>query len=71
MFWHYIITEAFLVVMLYITSINFIDMFNSIQGAVVAHFVSYLLYFGVILLIFGSTLFGIDKVDDRDESALN
>lgn len=60
MFWHYILTEAFLVVILYITSIYFIDMLG-VEGAVVAHFVSYLMYYGIILLIFGSSLFGIDS----------
>ena len=59
MFWHYILTEAFLVVILYITSIYFIDLYNGAKGAVVAHLVSYSMYFGVILLIFGSSLFGV------------
>lgn len=59
MFWHYIITEAFLVLMLYITSIYFIKIYG-VEGAVIGHFVSYLMYYGVILLIFGSSLFGLD-----------
>ena len=60
MFWHYILTEAFLVVILYITSIYYIDLYNSAEGAVVAHLVSYSMYFGIILLIFGSSLFVVD-----------
>lgn len=60
MFWHYIITEAFLVLMLYITSIYFIKIYG-VEGAVIGHFVSYLMYYGVILLIFGSSLFGVVK----------
>ncbi|MDU8885366.1 O-antigen translocase [Yeosuana sp. MJ-SS3] len=60
MFWHYIITEAFLVVTLYYTSIYFIDIYG-VKGATIAHFVTYLMYYGVILLIFGSSLFGIIK----------
>lgn len=60
MFWHYILTEAFLVVILYITSMYFIDMYDGIKGAVVAHFVSYSMYYAIILLIFGSSLFGVD-----------
>ena len=60
MFWHYIVTETFLIIILYVTSIYFINMFG-VKGAVIAHFVSYLMYYGVILLIFGSSLFGIDK----------
>jgi len=59
MFWHYIVTEAFLVTILYLTSIYFIDLYG-VKGAVMAHFVSYLLYYGVVLLIFGSSLFGVD-----------
>jgi PST family polysaccharide transporter len=60
MFWHYIVTEAFLLIILYVTSIYFIDMFG-VKGAVIGHFVSYLMYYGVILLIFGSSLFGVVK----------
>ena len=60
MFWHYILTEAFLVVILYATSIYFIDVYDSVKGAVIAHFVSYVMYYAIILLIFGSSLFGVD-----------
>jgi PST family polysaccharide transporter len=60
MFWHYILTEAFLVIILYTTSVYFINLFEGVKGAVVAHFVSYLMYYGIILLIFGSSLFGLD-----------
>ena len=60
MFWHYMLTEAFLVIILYTTSIYFIDLYDSVQGAVMAHFVSYIMYYGIILLIFGSSLFGVD-----------
>jgi PST family polysaccharide transporter len=61
MFWHYILTEAFLVIILYITSVYFIDIYDGIKGAVVAHFVSYSMYYAIILLIFGSSLFGVDN----------
>ncbi|TBN05621.1 O-antigen translocase [Hyunsoonleella flava] len=60
MFWHYIITEAFLVIILYTTSIYFIKIYG-VEGAVIGHFVSYLMYYGVILLIFGSSLFGVES----------
>ncbi|MFD1614193.1 O-antigen translocase [Gelatiniphilus marinus] len=60
MFWHYIITEAFLIIILYIASIYFIDIFG-VKGAVIGHFVSYLMYYGIILLIFGSSLFGVEN----------
>ncbi len=64
MFWHYIVTEAFLVIILYVTSIYFIKLFG-VEGAVIGHLVSYLMYFGMILLIFGSSLFGVvnEKVE--------
>ncbi len=63
MFWHYIITEAFLVVVLYITSIYFIKLYG-VKGAVIGHFTSYVMYYGVILLIFGSSLFGVEREKD-------
>lgn len=58
MFSHFIILEVFLFLTLYASSIYFIDIFG-IQGAVIAHFFTYLLYFGFVLLIFNSSLFGI------------
>ncbi|MEL0456924.1 O-antigen translocase [Flavobacteriaceae bacterium SZ-1-7] len=61
MFWHYVLTEAFLVIILYITSIYFINLVDGAKGAVIAHFVSYVMYYGIILLIFGSSLFGVEN----------
>ncbi|WP_027138673.1 O-antigen translocase [Gaetbulibacter saemankumensis] len=61
MFWHYILTEAFLLITLYSTSIYFINLFDGVIGAVVAHFVSYVMYYGIILLMFGSSLFGVEN----------
>jgi len=55
---HYIITELILVGILYFTSIYFVDIFG-VKGAPMAHFVTYLLYFAMILLIFSNSLFGI------------
>lgn len=64
MFWHYMITEAFSVIILYLSSILFIDMYG-VKGATIAHFVTYVLYYGMVLLIFSSSLFGVipDKND--------
>lgn len=59
MFWHYIITEAFLIITLYLTSVYLIDIF-SLKGAVIAHFVTYLLYYAIILTILSSKLFGVE-----------
>ena len=58
MFAHFIIIEVFLVIMLYISSVYLIDVFG-VEGAVIGHFLSYLMHFGIVLLIFGSSLFGI------------
>jgi PST family polysaccharide transporter len=61
MFWHYVITELFLLIILYLTSIYLVDYYG-LEGAVIAHFISYLMYFGLILLIFGTSLFGVDSM---------
>lgn len=58
MFWHYIITEIFSFSAIYFTSIYFIDIYG-VKGATIAHFVSYVIYFAIILLIFGTSLFGV------------
>ncbi len=58
MFWHFIIIEVFLVFMLYLISTYFIDVFG-VKGAVIAHFVSYVLFYGVVLLLFSTSLFGV------------
>ncbi|MCP4971092.1 MAG: O-antigen translocase, partial [Arcobacter sp.] len=65
MFWHYIITEIFLVSLVYFTSIYLIDLYG-VKGATIAHFVTYLMYFGIILLIFNSSLFGVIPENDKD-----
>lgn len=65
MFWHFIIIEVFLVFMLYLTSVYLIDIYG-IQGAVIGHFVSYVLFYGVVLLIFSSSLFGV-ILEDKQE----
>ena len=68
MFWHYMITEAFSVIILYATSVYFIDLYG-VKGATIAHFVTYVMYYGVILLIFSSSLFGVipQKEEDQDD----
>ena len=62
---HYVITELILVGILYFTSIYFVDMFG-IKGAPIAHFVTYLLYFGMMLLIFKSSLIG--KIKEANQN---
>ena len=57
MFWHFIITELFLVFIIYITSVYLVDIYG-VVGANMAHFASYMMYYIIILLIFGRSLFG-------------
>ncbi len=57
MFWHYIITEAFSVVIFYLTSLYFIENYG-VKGVTIAHFVTYVLYFVVILILLRDALFG-------------
>lgn len=66
MFTHFIIIEIFLFVIMYFSSIYLIDAFG-LKGAVMGHCLSYLMHFGIVLLIFGSSLFGVindEVVDD-------
>jgi PST family polysaccharide transporter len=58
MYVQYIITELFLVISLYLTSIYYIDIYG-VKGANIAHFVTYLMYFLIIVIIFSRSLFGI------------
>ncbi|WP_055443064.1 O-antigen translocase [Lacinutrix himadriensis] len=68
MFWHYIITEAFSVLLMYLASIYFIDLYG-VKGAAIAHFVNYAIYYIIILLIFSSSLFGVipDEIEEDEK----
>lgn len=66
MFVHFIVTELFLMVITYFTSIYFIDMYG-VKGANMAHFTSYLMYYVIILLIFSSSLFGLIPEEIKEE----
>ena len=68
MFWHFIISEIFSVIMIYATSVYFIDMYG-VKGATIAHFASYVLYFGIVLMIFSSKLFGTLPDEELQEDA--
>lgn len=66
MFAHFIVIEIFLFVIMYFSSIYLIDIFG-LKGAVMGHFVSYLMHFGLVILIFWSSLFGVindDKINN-------
>ncbi|WP_179005515.1 O-antigen translocase [Winogradskyella forsetii] len=62
MFTHFIILEIFLFVIMYVSSIYLIDDFG-VKGAVMGHCLSYFMYFGIIVLLFSSSLFGV--LDDK------
>jgi len=57
MFWHYIIIEAFSLALMYFSSIYFIDEYG-VKGVTIAHFVTYVVHYIIILVIFGKALFG-------------
>lgn len=64
MFTHFIIIEIFLFVIMYFSSVYLIDAFG-VKGAVMGHFVSYVMHYGIILLLFSSSLFGV--ISDKKE----
>ncbi|MFC0605972.1 O-antigen translocase [Winogradskyella pulchriflava] len=66
MFAHFIILEVFLFVIMYVSSVYLIDIFG-VEGAVMGHCLSYFMHFAIILLIFGSSLFGVLNDDGLDE----
>jgi PST family polysaccharide transporter len=66
MFAHFIVIEIFLFVIIYVSSIYFIDVFG-LKGAVMGHCLSYFMHFAIILLIFGSSLFGVISNENIDE----
>ncbi|MEZ4791905.1 MAG: O-antigen translocase [Gelidibacter sp.] len=63
MFWHYIITEAMSMLVLYFASMYFIDIYGA-KGATIGHFVDYAFYLSLMLMIFWKSLFGTFKSED-------
>lgn len=53
---HYIIVESLAILTIYISSMLFINNFG-LEGVVIAHFVSYLIHFIILLIIFRKSLF--------------
>lgn len=71
MFAHFVILEVFLFIIMYVSSIYLIDEFG-LKGAVMGHCLSYFMYFGIILLLFSSSLFGVlDEGELKDDGKLN
>lgn len=66
MFAHFIVLEIFLFVIMYVSSIYLIDAFG-LKGAVMGHCLSYFMYFGIILLLFSSSLFGVLDEDGLEK----
>jgi PST family polysaccharide transporter len=58
MFVHFIVIEVVLLITLYFSSIYLIDIYG-VEGAVLGHFLSYVMHYAIVLLIFGTSLFGI------------
>ncbi len=56
MFWHYILTDLFLAISLYFTAIFALNYFQ-LSGVVIAHAVTYIVYFFIILFIFRKSIF--------------
>jgi PST family polysaccharide transporter len=67
MFTHFIILELFLFGVMYFSSVYLIDVFGLI-GAVMGHCLSYFMHFLILLLIFGSSLFGALAVQETKDS---
>lgn len=67
MFAHFIILEVFLFVIMYFSSIYLIDDFG-LKGAVMGHCLSYFMYFGIILMLFSSSLFGVIEDEGIDKN---
>ncbi len=65
MFWQFIITELFLIVITYFTSIYLVEIYG-VKGANIGHLVSYLLYFLLVVLILASSLFGIIPEEENN-----
>lgn len=66
MFTHFIIIEVFLFVIMYVSSIYLIDLYG-LKGAVMGHCLSYFMHFAIVILIFGSSLFGILNDNGNEE----
>ena len=59
MFLYFIITEIFLFVTLYFTSVYCIEIYG-VQGANIAHLISFVLYYLILLIAFRSSLFEME-----------
>lgn len=57
-FGHFLIIELFLVIIKYLSSIYLIDCYG-VQGAVIAHFLTHILHFFILILIVSGSIFGL------------
>ena len=67
MFTQFIVIEIFLVVILYLTSVYLIKLYG-VEGAVMGHFFSYIMYYLIVLLVFSNSLFGVITENDSTET---
>lgn len=58
MFIHFVVIELFLVIVVCFSSVYLIDIFG-VKGAVLGHFISYILYFGIVFLVYNKSLIKI------------
>ncbi len=63
MMWYYLITEVLSVIVLYFSSIYFIDNYG-LHGVTVAHFVTYVIYLMMMIIVFRKIVFGTFTNDD-------
>lgn len=61
MIWHYLITEIISIAVLYVLSVYFIDVYG-VNGAPMAHFVTYVIYTAMVVFVFRKALFGNTQI---------
>lgn len=55
MLWHYVLTDLLLAIGLFVSAVYFVNIYN-LQGVVIGHALTYMLYFVVILFIFRKSI---------------
>lgn len=60
MIWHYLAVEMFSISVLYFMSIYLIDIYG-VKGATIAHSITFIIHYIVVLFIFSGSIFGFTK----------
>jgi PST family polysaccharide transporter len=63
MIWHYILTDLFLALSLYLSALYGLEYYD-LEGVVLGHALTYFVYFALILFIFRNSLFRIKKSEN-------